>query len=147
MPTASQYCGIALALVGTVVVICGRERGERREGKVECIVMYSATQGFLDAWNEQWNLVKMLVLLTFLLFKTTLQLITHQFEDLIKFYIITTWKKTYLVGPDNDIAIPGQRCFELISSHQQGVRTACPAHHWFIYGGRTRTLVVQWFQN
>ena len=29
--------------------------------------------------------------------------------------------------------IPGQRCFELISSHQQGIRTACLAHHRFIY--------------
>ena len=38
-------------------------------------------------------------------------------------------------------------CFELISSHQQGIRTACLAHHWFIYTRRTRTLVVQWFQN
>ena len=41
----------------------------------------------------------------------------------------------------------GTGCFELISSHQQGMRTAFPAHHRFIYGGCTRTLVVQWFQN
>ena len=31
-------------------------------------------------------------------------------------------EKTYLVGPDKLLAIPGQRCFELISSHQQGIR-------------------------
>ena len=38
-------------------------------------------------------------------------------------------------------AIPGQHCFELISSHQQGIRTACLAHHRFIYAGATRTHV------
>ena len=43
--------------------------------------------------------------------------------------------------------IPGQRCFELISSRQQGIRTACLVHHWFTYAGSTRTLVVQRFQN
>ena len=52
-------------------------------------------------------------------------------------------KKTYLVGS----AIPGQRCFELISSHQQGIRATCLAHHQFIHTRRTPTLVVQWFQN
>ena len=30
-------------------------------------------------------------------------------------------------------AIPGQHCFKLISSHQQGIRTACLVHHRFIY--------------
>ena len=56
-------------------------------------------------------------------------------------------KKHIWWGQTSYIAIPRQCCFKLISSHQQGIRTACPAHHRFIYGGRTRTLVVQWFQN
>ena len=36
-------------------------------------------------------------------------------------------------GQTSYIAIPGQRCFELISSRQQGICTACLAHHRFIY--------------
>ena len=35
-------------------------------------------------------------------------------------------KKHIWWGQTSYIAIPGQRCFELISSHQQGIRTACP---------------------
>ena len=37
-----------------------------------------------------------------------------------------------MVGPDKP-AIPGQRCFELVSSHQQGIRMTCPAHHRALY--------------
>ena len=38
-------------------------------------------------------------------------------------------KETISGGARQAIAIPGQRCFELISSHQQGIRTACLVHH------------------
>ena len=38
-------------------------------------------------------------------------------------------KKHIWWGQTSYIEIPGQRCFGLISSHQQGMRTACPAHH------------------
>ena len=39
-------------------------------------------------------------------------------------------KNTVKVGPDKP-AIPGQRCFELVSSHQQGIHihVTCLAHH------------------
>ena len=36
---------------------------------------------------------------------------------------IFTWKKRIWLGQTSYIAIPGQRCFELISSHQQGIYT------------------------
>ena len=51
-------------------------------------------------------------------------------------------KKHIWWGQTSYIAIPGQHCFELISSHQQGIRTACLAHHRFIYTGCTRTHVT-----
>ena len=35
--------------------------------------------------------------------------------------------KIVMVGP-NKPAIPGQHCFELVSSHQQGIRMTCLAH-------------------
>ena len=37
-------------------------------------------------------------------------------------------QKAATVGPDKP-AIPGRRCFELISSHQQGILITCLAHH------------------
>ena len=37
-------------------------------------------------------------------------------------------KKAALVGPDKP-AIPGQCCFKLVSSHQQGMCITCLAHH------------------
>ena len=42
-------------------------------------------------------------------------------------------KKHIWWGQTSYIAIPGQRCFEHISSHQQGIRTGCQARHLFIY--------------
>ena len=55
-----------------------------------------------------------------------------------------TWnymKKTYLVWPDKlyKRSLDNTVSSLLYSSHQQGI---CTAHHWFIYAGCTRTLVV-----
>ena len=56
-------------------------------------------------------------------------------------------KKTYLVGPDklHVYSDPWAALFwAYISSHQQGIRTACLAHHRFIYAGCTRTIVAMY---
>ena len=36
-------------------------------------------------------------------------------------------------GGARQAVIPGQRCFELVSSHQQGIRITCLAHHPALY--------------
>ena len=41
-------------------------------------------------------------------------------------------EKFVMVGPDKP-AIPVQRCFGLVSSHQQGIRVTCLAHHPALY--------------
>ena len=41
-------------------------------------------------------------------------------------------KNHVMVGPDKPV-IPGQRCFEQVSSQQQGICITCLAHHLALY--------------
>ena len=50
----------------------------------------------------------------------------------LRLYAYSIHEKNISGGARQAIAIPGQRCFELISSHQQGICKACLAHHQFI---------------